>query len=33
LEALRALAGQVNLKTSGIKEIHLEDPTQVAVSY
>ncbi|MGH7641410.1 MAG: cell division protein FtsQ/DivIB [Candidatus Dormibacteria bacterium] len=33
LEALRALGGQVNLKTAGIKEIYLEDPAQVAVSY
>ncbi|HVB14101.1 MAG TPA: FtsQ-type POTRA domain-containing protein [Candidatus Dormibacteraeota bacterium] len=33
LEALRALAGQINLKTSGITEIYLEDPAQVAVSY
>ncbi|MGA2873247.1 MAG: FtsQ-type POTRA domain-containing protein [Candidatus Dormibacteria bacterium] len=33
LEALRALAGQVNLKSAGIKEIYLEDPSQVEVSY
>jgi cell division septal protein FtsQ len=33
LEALRALAGQVNLKTAGIKEIYLEDPSQVEVSH
>ncbi|HVC39362.1 MAG TPA: FtsQ-type POTRA domain-containing protein [Candidatus Dormibacteraeota bacterium] len=33
LEALRALAGQVNLRTGGIKEIYLEDPAQAAVSY
>jgi cell division septal protein FtsQ len=33
LEELRALAAQVNLKSSGIKEIYLEDPFQVAVSY
>ncbi|HVB53152.1 MAG TPA: FtsQ-type POTRA domain-containing protein [Candidatus Acidoferrales bacterium] len=33
LEALRALGGQVNLRTAGIKEIYLEDPAQVAVSY
>jgi len=33
LEELRALAAQVNLKSSGIKEIYLEDPSQVAVSY
>jgi hypothetical protein len=33
LEALRALGGQVDLKTAGIKEIYLEDPAQVAVTY
>jgi cell division septal protein FtsQ len=33
LEALRALGGQVNLKTSGILDIYLEDPAQVAVTY
>jgi cell division septal protein FtsQ len=33
LEELRALAGQVNLKSSGLKEIYLEDRSQVAVSY
>ncbi|HEY6537543.1 MAG TPA: FtsQ-type POTRA domain-containing protein [Candidatus Dormibacteraeota bacterium] len=33
LEALRALGSQLNLRTAGIKEIHLEDPAQVAVSY
>lgn len=33
LEALRALAGQVNLKAGSIKVIYLEDPSQVAVSY
>jgi hypothetical protein len=33
LEELRALSAQVNLKSSGIKEIYLEDPSQVAVSY
>ncbi|MFZ0995124.1 MAG: FtsQ-type POTRA domain-containing protein [Candidatus Dormiibacterota bacterium] len=33
LEELRALAAQVNLKSSGIKEIYLEDASQVAVSY
>ncbi|MGC2192415.1 MAG: FtsQ-type POTRA domain-containing protein, partial [Candidatus Dormiibacterota bacterium] len=33
LEALRALGGQVNLKTAGITAIYLEDPAQVAVSY
>ncbi|MFZ0169943.1 MAG: FtsQ-type POTRA domain-containing protein [Candidatus Dormiibacterota bacterium] len=33
LEELRALAAQVNLKSSGIKEIYLEDGSQAAVSY
>jgi len=33
LEALRTLAGQVNLKTGGVKNIYLEDPSQVAVTY
>ncbi|HUY09640.1 MAG TPA: FtsQ-type POTRA domain-containing protein [Candidatus Dormibacteraeota bacterium] len=33
LEALRALGGQVNLLTAGIKDIYLEDPAQVAVTY
>jgi cell division septal protein FtsQ len=33
LEALRALGAQLNLKTAGIKDIYLEDPAQVAVSY
>ncbi|MGB9483007.1 MAG: FtsQ-type POTRA domain-containing protein [Candidatus Dormiibacterota bacterium] len=33
LEALRALGGQVNLLTAGIKNIYLEDPAQVAVTY
>ncbi len=33
LEALRALGGQVNLKTAGITAIYLEDPAQVAVRY
>lgn len=33
LEALRALGDQVDLKTAGIKEIYLEDPAQVSISY
>ena len=33
LEALRALGEQVNLQTAGIKQIYLEDPAQVALSY
>lgn len=32
LEALRALAAKVNLKSTTIKDIYLEDPGQVAVS-
>lgn len=32
LEALRTLAGKVNLKTAAIREIYLEDPSQVVVS-
>lgn len=33
LESLRALGEDVNLKTAGITEIYLEDPSQVVVSY
>ena len=33
LEELRALAAQVNLKSSGIKDIYLEDGSQAVVSY
>ena len=32
LEALRTLASKVNLKSTKIKEIYLENPSQVAVS-
>ena len=32
LEALRALAAKVNLKGPGIRQIYLEDPSQVVVS-
>ncbi|MGH7666605.1 MAG: cell division protein FtsQ/DivIB [Candidatus Dormibacteria bacterium] len=33
LEALRALAGEVNLSSAGIKQIYLEDPRQVVLKY